>query len=422
MNKVSYENLNETLYSCRLANGLRVKIVPKPGFTRKIAYFVTDFGSVHTEFELDGQKFSAPAGIAHFLEHKMFELPERDVSAEFAALGANVNAFTSYDMTAYFFSCTENFEESLRLLLEFVSTPYFPEESVQRELGIIDQEIGMNEDSPDTRIFENLMEKMYRVHPIRVPILGTRESLRQITPDLLHACHRAFYTPENMVLCVVGDVEPETVTAIAEQVLGTEKKSAGIKLRQWPEEMTCDTETAELSMDVAMPQFQLGFKCEATDSAEPGFRQEIVGDLAAEVLFGEASQLYLELYEKGLIDASFGGGFEVVDGCALLTCGGDSDEPMAVKDAILRQARKIAENGIEEADLLRLKRSVLGRRIRELDSYDSTCFRVCAYHLSDFDYFRFPAMYADVTADEVCDFLTRVISQPRCAMSVINPM
>ena len=193
-----YEALNENLYSRKLQNGLTVKVVPRPGFSKKLAYFVTDFGSIHTDFLLDGKSFHAPAGIAHFLEHKMFELPDRDVSAEFAAMGANVNAFTSYDMTAYYFSCTERFEDNLKLLLEFVSTPYFTEESVQREMGIIDQEIGMCEDSPE-RVFENLMVAMYKNHPIRVPILGTRESIRQITPEILYTCHRAFYTPDNII-------------------------------------------------------------------------------------------------------------------------------------------------------------------------------------------------------------------------------
>ena len=421
MNRTYYEALDEKLYSCRLSNGLTVKIVPRPGFTRKLAYFVTDFGSIHTDFTLEGEHITAPAGIAHFLEHKMFELEGRDVSAEFAALGANVNAFTSYDMTAYFFSCTENFEQSLRLLLEFVSTPYFTEESVQRELGIIDQEIGMNEDAPDTRIFENLMEKMYRKHPIRVPILGTRESLRQITPQLLTACHRAFYTPANMILCVVGDVAPETVKEIALQVLGREEKPCGTKLRHWQEQMACDQETAELSMEVAMPQFQLGFKCESTLSGEDAIRQEVIGDLAAEALFGESSKLYLELYEKGLIDSSFGGGFETVDGCALLTCGGDSDDSTAVKQAILERATEIVREGIEETAFLRMKRSALGRRIRDLDSFDSTCFRISAYHFSDFDYFRFPAVYESITAEEAVRFLERVVTKERCAMSVINP-
>ena len=182
MTITQYPKLDETMHTVVLQNGLAVKVVPRPGFTRKMAYFVTDFGSIHTDFELDGKVYHAPAGIAHFLEHKMFELPGRDIMAEFAALGANVNAFTSYDMTAYYFSCSENFMESLALLLEFVSTPYFPEESVQREMGIIDQEIGMNEDTPDSQVFDKLMLCLYQNHPIRVPILGSRESLRQITP------------------------------------------------------------------------------------------------------------------------------------------------------------------------------------------------------------------------------------------------
>ena len=420
MNKQYYEGLNETLFSCKMENGLTVQIVPRPGFSRKLAYFVTDFGSIHTDFILDGETVRVPAGIAHFLEHTMFELPDRDVSAQFAAMGANVNAFTSYDMTAYYFSCTENFRENLRLLLEFVSTPYFTEESVKREIGIIDQEIGMNADSPE-RVFENLMQAMYGRHPIRVPILGSKESIREITPQLLNQCHRAFYTPANMILCVVGDVDPQEVLSIARQVLGDEKKEAGIKLRDWHEEMTCPKNEVTMSMEVAMPNFQLGFKCESIGTGEDAIRQEIIGDLAAEALFGESSQLYLKLYEEGLIDSSFGGGFESVDGCALLTCGGDSHDAEKVRDAILAQAKELVKTGIPEADLLRMKRSALGRRIRDLDSFDSTCFRLCAYKLSDFDYFCFPGVYTQVTAAQVCEFIDRVVTGERCALSVIQP-
>ena len=350
----------------------------------------------------------------------MFELPGRDVSAEFAALGANVNAFTSYDMTAYYFSCTENFLPNLRLLLEFVSTPYFTEESVQREIGIIDQEIGMNADSPE-RVFENLMQAMYRSHPIRVPILGSRESIRQITPGLLNECHRAFYTPANMILCVVGDVDPGQVLQVAREVLGDEKKEAGSKLRPWQEDMTCQQETVTMPMEVAMPNFQLGFKCESIGTGIDAIRQEIIGDLAAEALFGESSQLYLQLYERGLIDSSFGGGFETVDGCALLTCGGDSYEAQAVRDAILARAEELVSAGIDDADLLRMKRSALGRRIRDLDSFDSTCFRLCAYELSSFDYFCFPAVYTEITAQQVCAFIEKTVRKERCALSIIEP-
>ena len=224
-----YATWGETVVWETLPNGLTVAVVKRPGFSKRLAYFVTDFGSIHTDFRLEGQEYHVPAGIAHFLEHKMFELPGRDVSAEFAALGANVNAFTSYDMTAYYFTCSDNFMESLALLLEFVSTPYFTEESVQREMGIIDQEIGMNADSPDSRVFEDLMERLYQNHPIRVPILGTSETIREITAETLHTCHRAFYTPGNMLLCGVGDVDPDEVKDIALEVLGSGKQEVGRK-------------------------------------------------------------------------------------------------------------------------------------------------------------------------------------------------
>ena len=416
-----YPRLGESLYTKTLENGLTVALVPRKGFTRKIAYFVTDFGSIHTDFVLDGKNYQMPAGVAHFLEHKLFELPEKDVTAEFAALGGNVNAFTSYDMTAYYVSCTENFEENLALLLEFVSTPWFEKESVLREQGIIDQEIGMNADAPDSQIFESLMENMYKTHPIRIPILGTESTIREITPEVLHTCHRAFYTPDNMILCVVGDVAPETVERIAVQVLGTEKKPAARKLRNWQEDMEHSGDSCR-QMEVAMPTFQLGFKCESTGMGESAIRQEIIGDLAAEALFGESSPLYLRLYEQGLIDSSFGGGFESVDGCAMLTCGGDSEDPQAVRQAILTRGAELAEQGIDEADFLRMKRSAMGRRIRDLDSFDSTAFRICAYRLSDFDYFRFPQIYEDVKREELQAFLNRVVQPQRCSLSVIEPL
>ncbi|MDD5864091.1 MAG: pitrilysin family protein [Firmicutes bacterium] len=422
MTAYSYPELDETLYRQTLENGLTVLVVPKKGFTKRLAYFVTDFGSIHTDFTLEGEQYHAPAGVAHYLEHKMFDLPGRDVSAEFAALGAMANAFTSYDMTAYYFSCTEHFDECLRLLLEFVSTPYFTQQSVEKEQGIIDQEIGMNEDAPDSRVFDQLMEAMYRSHPIRVPILGTADTIRDITPEVLYTCHRAFYTPENMLLCVIGDVEPEAVAETARQVLGSEKRAPGVKLRPWQEDMTCPTPKVTSRMEVAMPTFNLAFKCEPLAGGDEAIRTEMVADLAAEALFGESSELYLKLYEQGVIDSSFGGGFETVDGCAMLLCSGDSDDPEAVRTAILAEAEKIAAQGIPESRFLRMKRSALGRRIRDLDSFDSTCFRLCAYHFSDFDYFRFPEIYRSIQPEEIRDFLDRVVREERCGLSVIYPL
>ena len=423
MIKSEYPMLDEQVFREKLPNGLNVTVVKRPGFSKRLAYFVTDFGSIHTDFFFEGQRHRVPAGIAHYLEHKMFDMPgDRDVSAEFAALGAMTNAFTSFDITAYYFSCTENFADCLKLLLEFVSTPYFTEESVEKEQGIIDQEIGMNADAPDSRVFENLMQSAYGNHPVRVPILGTSETIRQITPENLTLCHRAFYTPGNMMLCVVGDVEPAEVTAIAEEILGTEPREVGKKVNAWEESLVVTDQETTREMEVAMPMFTLAFKCTPTENGETGIRREMVADLAAEALFGESSQLYLKLYEEGLIDGSFGGGFETIDGCAMLMCSGDSDDPYAVRDAILAQAEILVAEGVAEADFMRMKRSALGRRIRELDSFDSTCFRTCAYHLSDFDYFRFPGLYAQIQASEIRDFLAETVQAAHSAISVIYPL
>ena len=422
MNQVQYPMLDEVLYRDTLPNGLDVLVLPRKDFTRKIAYFVTDFGSIHTDFFFEGQEHRVPAGVAHYLEHKLFDLPDRDVTGEFARMGASTNAFTSFDMTAYYFSCTENFEDCLKLLLEFVSTPYFTEESVEKERGIIDQEIGMNLDAPDSRVFENLMGILYENHPIRVPILGTSETIREITPEILHLCHRAFYTPGNMLLCVIGDVEPEMVAETARQILGDETREVAQKRRPWLETMEVAGDQVKTRMEVAMPMFNLAFKAEAPGTGAGAIREEMVADLAAEALFGESSELYLRLYEEGIIDSSFGGGFETVDGCAMLMCSGDSEDAEAVRDAVLTQAAKIAQTGLPEDAFLRMKRSALGRRIRGLDSFDGTCFRLCAYHFSKFDYLRFPEVYQAIQASDIQEFLGRVVTRQRCALAIIDPI
>ena len=421
MELTNYPQLGEKVYREVLSNGLTVAVVPRPGFTKKLCYFVTDFGAIHTGFTLDGKHWSVPAGIAHYLEHKMFDLPGRDVSGEFAALGAIPNAFTGYDVTAYYFSCTENFRECLDLLLEFVSTPYFTQETVQKEQGIIGQEIDMNRDNPDTQIFEMLMENMYDRHPIRIPILGRRETIAKITPENLTACHNAFYRPDNMLLCVVGDVDPEEVKAIAEKRLGNGDYPPVERVRRWEEALTCATAYEEKTMDVAMPMFHLGFKCESWEPGEEATRRELTAELAAEALFGESSPLYQQLYEAGLIDTSFGGGFETIDGMALFTASGDSNNPKAVTEAILARADQIVREGLDEADFLRMKRSALGRRIRSLDSFDATCYRICAYHFSGFDYFRFPAVYRDIQATDVYSFLKKSITRDNMSLAVILP-
>ena len=421
MKKTYYPRLDETVCRRTLPNGLNILVVPKPGFTRKIAYFVTNYGSVHTSFTLDGKAYTTPAGVAHYLEHKMFDMPDRDVTAEFAALGASPNAFTSYGLTAYYFSCTENFAPALKLLLEFVSTPYFTEESVEKERGIIAQEILMYADSADSVVMEEMNRGLYRHHPIRVPIAGTVGSIQDITAQTLYDCHKAFYHPANMTLCVVGDVDAEEVAAIAQEILPKEKSPVAVPDFGLPEPQTALTAVSRREMDVAMTTFQLAFKCPPPAKGRDHAHQELVAEIAAEMLFGQSSQLYQWLYEDGLIDSSFGGGEEFTAGTAMLTCGGDSRDPEEVRNCIINEAKFLAENGLDQAAFDRIKRSFLGIRFKDLTSFDGTCFRLVAYSMEDHDYFDFPSIFQEVTIEEVRQFIADNVRPEKCALSIVDP-
>ena len=422
MKEFFYPALNERQFKTVLPNGLRVLVLPRKGFSRKVAYFVTDFGALYTNFTLDGTPMRVPDGVAHYLEHKLFDMPEGDVTEAFSAMGAAPNAFTGSGVTAYFFTCTDHFDQCLRLLLEFVSTPYFTEESVAKEQGIIAQEIGMNLDNPYYMCYVNLMEMMYRNHPVTVPVLGTEESIARITPQILRDCHRAFYHPANMLLCVVGDVDPEAVADMAQQVLGDVPIPRVERTEHWDEEMTCPESYRQIKMQVASKGFQMGFKCEPVPHGEAGCRAETVGALALEALVGESSELYQQLYEEGIIDSSFGAGFETLDDLAMVAMGGDAESPEKIRDAVIREAQRIAREGIPQEELQRLKRSYMGRRLRHLDSFDNTCSNVAICGLLDYDYLEFPRIFEEITEAELREFLSRVFTPERCAVSVVLPL
>ncbi len=421
MKTLHYAKLGETCYEERLPNGLTIRVIPKPGFARKYAFFATNYGSVHTNFTHDGAEIVSPDGVAHYLEHKTFDMEKGNAMQLFAQRGASPNAFTSYSMTAYYFDCTEQFEENLRLLLSFVSTPYYTQESVEKERGIIEQEIRMYEDSAESRVYENLFACLYAHHPIRVPIAGTVESIQDITAKTLLSCHRAFYNPANMMLCVVGDVEPEMVVQAAAELLPENR--AGVPVRSYgaPELLTVARSRCEQTMEISMPTFAVGFKCRPAEPGIASMRQEFLGDLATEVLMGESSELYQRLYEDGLIDADFSCGYESVPEAAMLTAGGDSRDPERVCREILRQAEKILAEGIDGRLFDRLKKSSLGRRLRDLDSFESICYRQCAYYFEGSDYFSFPEIYEGIRMEDVAAFLAEAIRPEQMAISIIYP-
>lgn len=217
--RTDYPNIDERLYSTVLENGLRVLVVPRPGFLKKYAFFAANYGGAARAFRLDGRRVETPEGVAHFLEHKLFDMPWGSALTALSAAGAQPNAYTSDFITAYHFECTEGFAENLGTLLEFVSTPYFTAESVAKERGIIGEEIGMAENEPNHALYYGLMRSLYERSPVRSSVVGTAESIARITPEVLTDCHRAFYAPSNMLLAVVGDVEPESVAEAARRAL-----------------------------------------------------------------------------------------------------------------------------------------------------------------------------------------------------------
>ena len=346
MKEFFYERIGEEVCRERLTNGLEVCVVPKPGYAKKYAFFSTRYGGMDTRFRLDGKWLDTPAGIAHYLEHKMFDTREGNALQELAKNGAEPNAFTANAMTAYYFDSTEHFEENLRILLSFVSIPYFTDESVAKEQGIIGQEIRMIEDNPDWQIYTRMLRALYKNHAARTSIAGTVESISHITAQTLYDCHKAFYTPANMILTVVGDVDPIHVADLANRVLP--KLSGPIIERDYGVEPdgVAEKETT-MEMEVSAPQFLAGFKCTPAAEGDDYMRATILGDMASDILLGESSPLYQRLYEQGLINPSFGGAYEMMPGVAYLYAGGDSKDADAVTDARLKEAARSAAEGKE---------------------------------------------------------------------------
>ena len=421
MERTEYPLLDETAFRQTLPNGLQVTVVPRKDFQKKIAYFATDFGSIHTAFRLDGAEYRVPAGIAHYLEHKMFDTKDGNALQELAKNGAEPNAFTSNAITGYYFDSTTHFEKNLEILLSFVSIPYFTEESVAKEQGIIGQEIRMIEDNPDWQVYERLLECLYRTSPARVPIAGTVESIAEITAETLYACHKAFYDPKNMMLCVVGDIRAEDVIAIAGEL--TPESHGDILERDYgsDEELSAAKKESRSVMEVNMPQFLVGWKCRAGSEGDALLRESLIGEMACDILLGDSSPLYHRLYDQGLINGSFGGGFDQLPGIAYLYAGGESSQPEAVSAAIMDEAERLSREGVDEDFYRQIRRSSLGASLRELNSFENIAVSLADGYFRNFDAFRFPEAYDSITRADIEQFLRENVVEVRRAISIIEP-
>ena len=420
MRPVHYERLGETVYCETLPNGLEIRVVPKPDHVKKYAFFATRYGGMDTRFQLSGKWLDTPAGIAHYLEHKMFDTEEGNALQKLAKNGAEPNAFTSNAMTGYYFDSTDHFDENLEILLSFVSIPYFTEESVAKEQGIIGQEIRMIEDNPDWQIYSRLLRALYRTHTARTSIAGTLESISHITAETLYDCHKAFYTPSNMILTVVGNVDPGEVSGLARRVLP--KEGGPVIPRDYGDEpeALAERETRQ-AMEVSSPQFLAGWKCRPAPEGGDRLRHMVLGDLACDLLFGESSPFYQRLYSQGLINSSFGGAFELMPGVAYLYAGGESKEPRAVAAGLQKEADRLVREGVDGDFFQRTLRASFGSSLRGLNSFENIAVSLTEGYFGGYDPFRFPEVFDAITQQDVLDFLRDNVTAERSALSEIVP-
>lgn len=422
MEKLDFPRIGERMCHQVLDNGLHVFVALKPGFQKSYAFFAANYGGMDMKFKLDGQDMDTPAGVAHYLEHKMFDTKEGNALQELAANGASPNAFTSNAITGYYFESTEKFEENLRILLSFVSVPYFTRESVDKEQGIIGQEIGMIEDDPNWKVFTNLMEGLYEKHPVRVSVAGSVESISHITAETLYACHKAFYDPSNMVLCIAGDVDPERICQVAREIL-PQRPGAPVARADYGmgEPPTAHQGLVQAEMEVSVPLFQLGFKGDPAPEGEGALRQQLLAELACEALLGNSGPLYARLYREGLINRSFAYGYESYPGCAFLCAGGESKDPEAVRDAVAAEARRIGREGIDPALWKRLKKASYGNRVRALNSFEHICISQAQGFFQQHNFFAFPEVYDTIQREDAQEIIARWVTPERTALSVVRP-
>ena len=421
MEEKRYERVGERLFHTVLKNGLHIYVAAKPGFQKSYAFFATNYGGMDMRFRLDGEWLDTPAGVAHFLEHKTFDTEDGNALQDLAANGASPNAFTSTSLTGYYFESTEKFEENLKILLSFVSVPYYTQESVDKEQGIIGQEIRMGDDEPDTQVFYGMLEGLYAYSPIQVNIAGTVESIAEITADTLNLCHRAFYDPGNMVLCVAGDVDPERVAAIAREVLPAQGHSPVERDHGKAEAPEACKSNWEKAMAVSTPIFQLGFKDTPPSKGMEWLKWELTGNLTCEVLLGTSSPLYARLYSEGLINESFGYGSEAYPGAAFLCAGGESRDPEAVRAAVLAEAERIDREGVDDGLFQRLKKAAYGFMVRSLNSFENICVSQAMAHFNGYDYLEFPQCFEKITKADVEACIHRTVTWEKSALSVVKP-
>ena len=427
MKAVTYKQIDEVLYYEKQDNGLDVYILPKKGFNKTFATFTTKYGSVDNWFIPIGKEEydKVPDGIAHFLEHKMFEKEDGDVFQLFSKQGASANAFTSFTRTAYLFSCTSNFEKNLTTLINFVQEPYFTEATVEKEKGIIGQEINMYDDNPDWRLYFGTIANMFHNHPVKIDIAGTIESIDKITKDMLYECYNTFYHPSNMLLFIVGAVDPEQTMELIRnnQRSKSYKDAPEIKRKNDVEPMDVAKEKQVIHMNVSTPKVLVGLKAGNTHLTSADLlKNELTINLLLDILFGRSSEMYETLYSSGLIDSTFSYDYTQEQDFGFAMIGGDSSKPDELAEKIINHLlEKKNQDGINEEILIRTKKKKIGGFLRSLNSPEYIANSFTRYAFYNTSLFEIVPILESITLQDIQAAAKELISKERMTVCQVLP-
>lgn len=419
VSEIKSARTGDMYYKIEHDSGLTIYLYPKRDYNSKYAIFGTRYGSINNAFSLDGGEVKkVPDGIAHYLEHKMFECEDGDAFVKYAKTGANANAYTSFNKTCYLFSCTENFDESFDILLDFVQRPYFTEETVAKEQGIIGQEIRMYDDSAEWVVMFNLLKNMYKSHPVQIDIAGTVESIAEITPELLYDCYYTFYNLNNMVLCVSGDLSVEDILKTADKKLKKcEKHTIENYFENEPYEVC--SHYVEQSFPISVPLFNFGYK-EKSHKVSQKETAEI--DIIMTVLTSPSFELYNKLDKAELINQTFDAEYFDGEGYNSVIFSGESRSPKEAGEMIKDYIENLKQNGISPDDFEIAKREVYGDLLSSLNNVEAISNALVDAHFNDTDIFGFIDDVAGCTADDVNNRLKKMFDTDNTTLSVILPV
>ena len=416
--------IDEKYYCFKHSSGLDIYIAPK-NHTTAYALFSTKYGSIDSIFkQRDEAAYTVvPDGIAHFLEHKLFENEDGvDTFKRYAETGASANAYTSFDKTAYLFSCTDNFEQSLEILLDFVTHPYFTPATVEKEQGIIGQEIRMYDDNPGWQVYFSLLANMYEKHSVRLDIAGTVESISKITDEVLYKCYHTFYNLNNMALCVSGDITVEQVKKVADKVLKKAEPS-DIERFDYKEPNGVKTHKTEKKLKVSKPLFCIGLKDDETgfygdELAKKTYELSILN----EMLFSRASDFYTRLYDEGKINNKFYASYEVHPQYVYMLYGGESERAEEVYNDIIAEFENKIKTGLDEKEFERSKRVFYADCVKTFDNTSSIANTLITCLFKGYDILDFPQIIASITFEDICDRLKKIFKKDNFIISIVNPI